>query len=142
MHFMQEYTRDSSDNKTTTAVTALNESKVDPADEEMLLKLIHWKVLARYSSLEYQLSKWPGVESYADLKDKREAALGDVVKQAVVDYCIMPMSSKLVHELAPLVRSVCLCGLPASGQLFVARAVCAELQVRDYTLIIHIIRFE
>ncbi|XP_050436618.1 dynein regulatory complex protein 11 [Adelges cooleyi] len=52
--------------------------------------------------------------------------LGDV-RQAVRDYCILPMLSKEIHQASPVVRSVLIAGVRGSGKHTLVNAVCTEL---------------
>ncbi|XP_014206681.1 IQ and AAA domain-containing protein 1-like [Copidosoma floridanum] len=120
------------------------EAPLEEAEElSILLELLEDGVLRLPGSSdgepEAKLSEWPGVVSVAL---GPECRLGDL-KQPVLDYCVLPVGSRSVHELAPLVRSVCLCGPAGSGQDFLARAICAELKaaVFDLTPEKHVGRF-
>jgi hypothetical protein len=95
------------------------------SEDELAIEMMRSKVLR--DCPECRLSDWPGVPTYG-FRGKEEVRLGDI-KHAVMDYCVLPLGTKLIHEVAPLVRSVCICGLPGSGQLFLARAICNELKV-------------
>lgn len=44
----------------------------------------------------------------------------------VKDYCILPLGSKTIHQLAPLVRSVMLVGPKGTGKDMLVHAVCTE----------------
>ncbi|XP_034243046.1 dynein regulatory complex protein 11-like [Thrips palmi] len=51
--------------------------------------------------------------------------LGDI-RQAVREFCILPLGSRRAHELAPLVKSVLLAGPPLCGKSLLADIVCTE----------------
>lgn len=53
--------------------------------------------------------------------------LGDI-KQIIMEYCVLPLSSKEIHTVAPLIQSVCICGLPGYGKTFLADAICSEVK--------------
>ncbi|XP_076391231.1 IQ and AAA domain-containing protein 1-like isoform X2 [Megachile rotundata] len=77
------------------------------------------------------LKDWIGDLSYQNYEADREFRdynyrMGEV-KQIVMDYCIIPLSSKEVHQIAPLIRAVCICGLPRHGKSFLVNAVCSEV---------------
>ncbi|KAJ8687727.1 hypothetical protein QAD02_023521 [Eretmocerus hayati] len=104
--------------------------KPDPLAEvpesELLFEMSKWKVM-RDDVPKKRLRDWPGAETCAE-KLPHLSCVGDV-KHPVIDYCVLPLGSKIIHELAPLVRSVAICGPANSGQLDLVHAVCTELQV-------------
>lgn len=77
------------------------------------------------------LSSFKGDASYAGCDVMRwdndpSPTLGDV-RQAVRDYCVLPMLSKEIHQSSPVVRSVLIAGVHGSGKHTLANAVCTEL---------------
>ncbi|XP_058792644.1 IQ and AAA domain-containing protein 1-like [Phymastichus coffea] len=109
------------------------------SEDELLLELSRQEVLR--DCPRERLSDWPGALSH-EVRADAAARLGDLLLP-VMDYCVLPLGSRRLSGLAPAVRSVCLCGPPGCGQLFVARAVCAELKatVFDLTPERHVGRF-
>ncbi|CAG5092614.1 Similar to IQCA1L: IQ and AAA domain-containing protein 1-like (Homo sapiens) [Cotesia congregata] len=66
--------------------------------------------------------QWVGDTSYKWEDMARNARLGDV-KRAVIDHCVLPLITKEAHKLAPLIRSVCIAGLPGSGKSMLANII-------------------
>ncbi|KAL1129138.1 hypothetical protein AAG570_013669 [Ranatra chinensis] len=52
--------------------------------------------------------------------------LGDI-RQVIMEYCILPMGSKAVHQVAPLVKSLLIVGPEGSGKRMLVQAVCTEI---------------
>ncbi|XP_061940510.1 IQ and AAA domain-containing protein 1-like [Apis cerana] len=77
------------------------------------------------------LNDWIGDRSYQNYEAILEFRnykhrLGEV-KQLVMEYCILPLSTKEIHQIAPLIQSVCICGLPQQGKTFLVNAICSEV---------------
>lgn len=103
----------------------------DVAVEDLFNELLQAKVIRNYPTV--LLRDWIGDLSYQNYEARRESRnyrhrLGEV-KQLVLEYCVLPLISKEVHQVAPLVRSVCICGLPRNGKTFLANAICSEVIV-------------
>ncbi|CAG0886207.1 unnamed protein product [Cyprideis torosa] len=49
------------------------------------------------------------------------------VKRTVAEYCVLPLGSQSVHEVAPLVKSVLITGPKGSGKKMLVNAICSEL---------------
>lgn len=45
----------------------------------------------------------------------------------MLEYCILPLGSKTVHQTAPMVRSLLLTGPHGSGKKMLVHAVCTEI---------------
>ncbi|XP_014228237.1 IQ and AAA domain-containing protein 1-like [Trichogramma pretiosum] len=105
-----------------------------PSDE-LYVELVRAKVLSHEAPTGARLRDWPGQASLAhDALDSGRVRLGDVV-QPIVDYCVLPIASRLVGQLAPQpCRAVCICGGPDCGQTFLAHAVCNELRATVFDL--------
>ncbi|XP_057322811.1 dynein regulatory complex protein 11-like [Microplitis mediator] len=89
--------------------------------QEMFDELVETNIIKKYENV--RLDEWVSDISYGESKLKN--SLGNV-KQAVIDYCILPMRSKQVHKLAPLTKSICIAGLPRSGKKLLANIICTE----------------
>ncbi|XP_054008025.1 IQ and AAA domain-containing protein 1-like [Hylaeus anthracinus] len=77
------------------------------------------------------LNDWVGDLSYQNYEAAREFRdyrhrLGEI-KQVMMENCVLPLSSKEIHRIAPLVRSVCICGLARYGKSFLVDAICSEV---------------
>lgn len=77
------------------------------------------------------MKDWIGDLSYQNYEAAREMReykyrLGEI-RQVVMECCVLPLSSREIHEIAPLVRSVCICGLPRYGKSFLVNAICSEV---------------
>lgn len=99
------------------------------AVEELFSELVEAKVIRNYEIVS--LRDWHGDLSYQNYEARRESRdythrLGEV-KQLVTEYCVLPLISKETHQIAPLVRSVCIYGLPGTGKTFLANAICTEV---------------
>lgn len=99
--------------------------------EDLFSELLQAKVIRNYPTV--LLRDWIGDLSYQNYEARRESRnykhrFGEV-KQLVLEYCVLPLISKEVHQVAPLVRSVCICGLPNTGKTFLANAICSEVIV-------------
>lgn len=101
----------------------------DVAVEDLFNELLQAKIIRNYQTIF--LRDWFGDLSYQNYEARRESRnykhrLGEV-KQLVLEYCILPLFSKETHQVAPLVRSVCIYGLPRAGKTSLANAICSEV---------------
>ncbi|KAL2740635.1 IQ and AAA domain-containing protein 1-like [Vespula squamosa] len=96
---------------------------------DLFKELVQNDIIRNYS--ERSLNDWFGdigyqnYEAYTEFRDHYHR-LGDI-KQIIMEYCILPLSSKKIHTVAPLIRSVCICGLPGYGKTFLVDAICSEV---------------
>ncbi|CAH0389071.1 unnamed protein product [Bemisia tabaci] len=86
-------------------------------------------IIKRYP--ETPLSSFRGEKSYANYElrlqgNDPQPSLGDV-RQVMLEYCILPLGSKTVHQTAPMVRSLLLTGPHGSGKKMLVHAVCTEI---------------
>lgn len=97
--------------------------------EDLFSELLQAKIIKNYpitflrdwiGDLSYEHYDTPGVSP------DRKHRLGEV-KQLALEYCVLPLISSETHRIAPLVRSVCIYGLPESGKTFLANAICSEV---------------
>ncbi|KAK1124363.1 hypothetical protein K0M31_006730 [Melipona bicolor] len=77
------------------------------------------------------LKDWIGDLSYQNYEAAREARnynhrMGEI-RQIVMDYCVLPLSSREIHQVAPLIRAVCIYGLTRHGKNFLVNAICSEI---------------
>lgn len=105
--------------------------KKEPAGtiDELFTELVTSGVVHGYPDVK--LSDWKGDVSYQNVEARMESrevkrCLGDVI-QPIMEYCILPIGSREIHQVTPLVRSVCIVGLPRSGKSFLVDAICSEL---------------
>ncbi|KYM96806.1 IQ and AAA domain-containing protein 1 [Cyphomyrmex costatus] len=101
----------------------------DVAIEDLFNELLQAKIIRNYQTIF--LRDWFGDLSYQNYEARRELRdykhrLGEV-KQLVLEYCVLPLISKETHQLAPLVRSVCIYGLSGAGKTSLANAICSEI---------------
>ncbi|XP_039301824.1 IQ and AAA domain-containing protein 1-like isoform X1 [Solenopsis invicta] len=101
----------------------------DVTDEDLFSELVQAQIIRNYPTIF--LRDWFGDLSYQNYEARREfrhykPRLGEV-KQLVLEYCVLPLISKETHKLAPLVRSVCIYGLPRAGKTSLANAICSEI---------------
>lgn len=80
---------------------------------------------------ETSINNFKGKKSYANFdlrcQDKDPLpTIGDI-KGLVTNYCILPLGSSYIREVAPLVRSVLITGPRGSGKKMLVRAICTEL---------------
>ncbi|XP_076642535.1 dynein regulatory complex protein 11 [Halictus rubicundus] len=97
--------------------------------EESFNELVQADIIANYPTTA--LKDWAGDLSYQNYEAAREFReyrhrIGEI-RQVLMENCILPLSSKEIHEVAPLVRSVCICGLPRHGKSFLVNAICSEV---------------
>lgn len=100
-----------------------------PQLESLFEELVMNGVVRKYPSVS--LRSFKGDMSYAACDVMRwdndpSPTLGDV-RQAVRDYCVLPMLSKEIHQSSPIVRSVLIAGVHGSGKHSLVNAVCTEL---------------
>ncbi|KAI4490917.1 hypothetical protein M0802_010591 [Mischocyttarus mexicanus] len=101
----------------------------DISIEELFKELVRENIIRNYP--ERSLKDWFGdiayenYEAYTEFRDHYHR-LGEI-KQIVMEYCVLPLSSKEIHTIAPLIRSVCICGLPGYGKTFLIDAICSEV---------------
>jgi len=96
--------------------------------ESLFEELVTNGIIRKYP--EVQLSEFRGERSYAahDLRKQGKdplPSLGDI-RQVMLEYCILPLGSKTIHQTAPLVKSVLLAGPRGSGKDMLVHAVCTE----------------
>ncbi|PSN54256.1 hypothetical protein C0J52_08623 [Blattella germanica] len=101
----------------------------DKTTEELFSELYMNNIIRSYP--EVKLSSFFGDHNYSAFEDLKHFkrplhALGDV-RNLVNQYCILPIGSPLVHQMAPLIKSVCIIGPPGCGKHTLANAVCTEL---------------
>ncbi|XP_076292802.1 IQ and AAA domain-containing protein 1-like [Lasioglossum baleicum] len=97
--------------------------------EESFNELVQADIIAKYPTTA--LKDWIGDLSYQNYEAAREFRdyghrIGEI-RQVVMENCVLPLSSKEIHEVAPLVRSVSICGLPRHGKTFLVNAICSEV---------------
>uniref|UniRef100_A0A7S1LCP6 AAA+ ATPase domain-containing protein n=1 Tax=Neobodo designis TaxID=312471 RepID=A0A7S1LCP6_NEODS len=56
------------------------------------------------------------------------------VRQAVTEYCVLPLGSQIVHDLAPHANTVLLYGPAKSGKTMLTHAVCTEAGAHMFNL--------
>lgn len=56
------------------------------------------------------------------------------VRQSVAEYCVLPLGSQIVHDLAPHPQAVLLYGAAKSGKTMLTHAVCAEAGANFFSL--------
>lgn len=110
----------------------------DVAVEDLFNELLQAKIIRNYRVVF--LRDWLGDLSYQNYEARRELRdykqrLGEI-KQLVLEYCVLPLISKETHRIAPLVRSVCIYGLPEAGKTLLANAICSEV---EFSLIFFVI---
>ncbi|XP_043288043.1 dynein regulatory complex protein 11 isoform X2 [Venturia canescens] len=80
---------------------------------------------------EVRLSDYIGEKSFGNFevwqtgKDPMPA-IGEI-RQAVGEYCVIPLGNETIRQLTPLVRSVLIAGPHGSGKKMLVRAICTEL---------------
>nr|ACE75190.1 IQ calmodulin-binding motif-containing protein [Glyptapanteles flavicoxis] len=88
--------------------------------KEMFDELVESGIIRSYPISNWD--QWIGDTSYGWEDMVKNARLGDV-KRAVIDHCVLPLISKEAHKLAPLIKSVCVAGLPGSGKSMLANII-------------------
>lgn len=83
------------------------------------------------------LKDWIGDLSYQNYEAAREARnynhrIGEI-RQIVMDYCVLPLSSREIHQVAPSIRAVCIYGLAQHGKNFLVNAICSEVFINFFT---------
>ncbi|XP_069677027.1 dynein regulatory complex protein 11-like [Periplaneta americana] len=101
----------------------------DKTTDELFEELYRNNIIRSYP--EVKLSSFIGDHNYvaSDLLGRGIRpiqALGDI-RNLVAQYCIIPVGSPQVHQLAPLIKSVCILGPQGCGKSMLANAVCSEL---------------
>ncbi|XP_017798509.1 PREDICTED: IQ and AAA domain-containing protein 1-like [Habropoda laboriosa] len=107
--------------------------KKDPLDdmstEDMFKELVRASIIRSYP--ETSINDWIGDLSYQNYEAAREYRdykhrMGEI-KQVIMEYCVLPLGTREIHEIAPLIRSVCICGFPRHGKSFLVNAICSEI---------------
>lgn len=106
----------------------------DVAVEDLFNELLQANIIRNYQIAF--LRDWLGDLSYQNYEARREfrdykERLGEI-KQIVLEYCVLPLISKETHQIAPLIRSVCIYGLPGAGKTFLANAICSEVEFSNF----------
>ncbi|XP_026673335.1 IQ and AAA domain-containing protein 1-like [Ceratina calcarata] len=101
----------------------------DVGSEDIFKELVRADIIKSYP--ETCVNDWIGDRSYQNYEADREFRdytyrMGEV-KQTVMNYCVLPLSSREIHQVAPLTRAVCICGHPRHGKSFLANAICSEV---------------
>ncbi|KAE8744483.1 hypothetical protein FOCC_FOCC008871 [Frankliniella occidentalis] len=96
--------------------------------ESLFEELVANGIIRKYP--EVPLAAFRGERSYGNhalrqLGKDPLPSLGDV-RQAVLEYCVLPLGSPTIHATSPLVRSVLLAGPAGSGKHMLVHAVCSE----------------
>ncbi|PSN29758.1 IQ and AAA domain-containing protein 1 [Blattella germanica] len=96
--------------------------------ESLFEELITNGIIRKYP--EVQLSDFKGEHSYAADELRKQGkdplpSLGDI-RQVILEYCILPLGSKTIHQSAPLVKSVLLAGPRGCGKDMLVHAICTE----------------
>ncbi|XP_076751560.1 IQ and AAA domain-containing protein 1-like [Xylocopa sonorina] len=97
--------------------------------EDTFKELVRADIIRNYPTTS--IKDWIGDLSYQNYEAARELRdykhrMGEV-KQVVMDHCVLPLSSKEIHQIAPLTRSVCICGFAKHGKSFLVNAICSEV---------------
>ncbi|XP_063234958.1 dynein regulatory complex protein 11 [Bacillus rossius redtenbacheri] len=97
--------------------------------ESLFEELITNGIIKKYP--EVRLSEFRGERSYAAYELRKEGkdsqpSLGDI-RQLMMEYCILPLGSKTIHQMAPMVKSLMLAGPHGSGKDMLVHAVCTEV---------------
>ncbi|XP_026465095.1 IQ and AAA domain-containing protein 1-like [Ctenocephalides felis] len=74
---------------------------------------------------EVFMSSFLGERSIVQPVPGREG-IGDI-RQAIKEYCILPLGSQTIHQCAPLVKSILISGPQGSGKKMLVNAICTEL---------------
>ncbi|XP_034250065.1 dynein regulatory complex protein 11 [Thrips palmi] len=96
--------------------------------ESLFEELVANGIIRKYP--EVPLAAFKGERSFGNLALRQQGkdplpSLGDV-RQAVLEYCVLPLGSPAIHAMSPLVRSVLLAGPAGSGKRTLVHAVCTE----------------
>jgi len=100
----------------------------DEPIEDLFNELLQAKIIRNYPITF--LRDWIGDLSYVNYGLEESANLNHrlgEVKQLVLEYCVLPLISKETHRFAPLVRSVCIYGLPETEKTFLVNAISSEV---------------
>ncbi|XP_047113172.1 dynein regulatory complex protein 11 [Schistocerca piceifrons] len=97
--------------------------------ESLFEELITNGIIKKYP--EIPLSSFHGEHSLAahDLRKQGKdppPSLGDV-RQIIKEYCILPLGSNIIHQMAPLVKSLMIVGPHGSGKDMLVHAICTEV---------------
>ncbi|GLH14336.1 Spastin [Gryllus bimaculatus] len=97
--------------------------------ESLFEELVTNGIIKKYS--EVPLSAFRGEYSYAahDLRQLGKdplPCLGDL-RQVILEYCVLPLGSNTIHQMAPLVKSLLITGSHGSGKDMLVHAICTEI---------------
>nr|CAD7425193.1 unnamed protein product [Timema monikensis] len=97
--------------------------------DSLFEELITNGIIKKYP--EVSLSAFRGERSYASHELRKQEkdplpSLGDI-RQVIMEYCILPLGSKTIHQVAPLVKSIMLTGPHGSGKDMLVHAICTEV---------------
>nr|XP_033186317.1 IQ and AAA domain-containing protein 1-like [Bombus vancouverensis nearcticus] len=101
----------------------------DETVEDNFKELVRANIIRDYTRTS--LKDWIGDLSYQNYEAARELQdykhrMGEI-RQVVMEYCVLPLSSKEIHQVAPLIRAVCIYGLAQHGKNFLVNAICSEV---------------
>lgn len=96
--------------------------------DDLFMELFRNGIIREYD--EAYLKDYAGERSYSAFEARSELKdvlpnMGDV-RDLILQLCILPLGSKTIHQLSPVIRSVCLVGPEHSGKEFLTRIVCTE----------------
>lgn len=97
--------------------------------ESLFEELISNGIIKKYP--EVNLHSFRGEHSFAthDLRKQGKdpmPSLGDI-RQIIKEYCILPLGSNIIHQMAPLVKSLMIVGPHGSGKDMLVHAICTEV---------------
>lgn len=100
----------------------------DRTIESLYEELVREGILIRYPKV--QLHEYVGEYSYLGTTLRQAniepmPSLSDV-RRVVTEFCILPLGSQIVHEKAPLIKSVMIAGPRGCGKKMLLHAVCTE----------------
>nr|CAD7593525.1 unnamed protein product [Timema genevievae] len=68
-----------------------------------------------YSAFEYRRMKQNPLHNLGDLRN------------VIMQYAVLPLGSRLIHQIAPLIKSLCLMGPEGVGKKLLVNAICCEV---------------
>lgn len=103
----------------------------DETVEDNFKELVRANIIRDYTRAS--LKDWIGDLSYQNYEAARELQdykhrMGEI-RQVVMEYCVLPLSSKEIHQVAPLIRAVCIYDFARHGKNFLVNAICSEVSI-------------
>ncbi|XP_067002371.2 dynein regulatory complex protein 11 [Anabrus simplex] len=97
--------------------------------ESLFEELVTNGIIRKYPQV--RISSFRGERSFANDQLRKLGkdplpSLGDI-RQVILEYCILPLGNNMIHQMAPLVKSLLIAGPHGCGKDMLVHAICTEV---------------